>query len=71
MKKGYVVNPYGIAVKRACFSCAFKRVIESITSRYCDKHHERVKPRQICKDWEMSETLRNLNIKRVTNKIKI
>ncbi len=60
--KVYEVNPHGISIKRACFSCAFKRVIESLHSRYCEKHHERVKPQQICKYWEMSDALKKLKI---------
>ena len=53
-------NAYGIQVKRCCASCAYKKLTRLMTLRRCTKHRANVKPSNVCKDWVMSETLREL-----------
>ena len=56
-------NDYGIKVKRCCASCQFKKLTRLMTQRRCTKHRTNVTPSNVCKDWEMSETLKTLKIK--------
>ena len=61
--KNQVKNGFGIRIKRCCASCAYKELTRLVTQRRCTKHRENVKPSDVCKDWEMSETFRTLKIK--------
>ena len=50
-------NSHGIEVKACCASCRFKDLTRLMTSRYCTKHHKRVKPAEWCEQWALSEQL--------------
>ena len=50
-------NSHGIEVKACCASCRFKDLTRLMTSRYCVKHHKRVKPAGWCEQWALSEQL--------------
>lgn len=56
-------NQYGIKVKTCCASCAFKDVSRLRRTRWCMMHRKSVEPSERCKDWVMSEALRELKIK--------
>ena len=58
-EKSYVENAYGVRVKRCCASCRYKELTRLLTTRRCRKHLETVYPCNVCKDWEMSETLKS------------
>ena len=61
--KNQVKNGFGIRIKRCCASCAYKELTRLVTQRRCTKLKKNVKPSDVCKDWEMSETFRTLKIK--------
>ena len=61
--KNQVQNESGIKIKRCCASCAYKELTRLVTQRRCTKLKKNVKPSDVCKDWEMSETFRTLKIK--------
>ena len=54
----YVANAYGIAIKKACVSCAHKQFTRALSKRYCTEHEVDVKPTQVCSLWKMSEQLK-------------
>ena len=54
----YVANAYGIAIKKACVSCAHKQFTRALSKRYCTEHEAEVKPTQVCSLWKMSEHLK-------------
>jgi hypothetical protein len=55
----FVENAYGVKVKRCCASCKYKKMTRLVKTRRCRKHLANVYPYNVCKDWEMSETLKN------------
>ena len=58
-----LVNRYGIAVKKCCASCQHK-CLTDFAERKCALTNRRVKSRQKCNDWELSEGLASLGCER-------
>ncbi len=54
----YVANAYGIAIKKACVSCAHKQLARSLKKRHCAEHEAEVKPSHVCSLWKMSEQVK-------------
>ena len=50
-------NSHGIEVKKCCASCRFKDLTRLMTARFCTEHNKRVKPRECCYEWAVSEQL--------------
>ena len=57
MKYQVTRNQHGIEVKKCCASCKHKDLTRLVLARYCSQHHEKVKPRECCEQWEMSEQM--------------
>ena len=58
-----LVNRYGIAVKKCCASCQHK-CLTDIAERKCELTGRRVKGKQKCNDWELSEKLEMMGCER-------
>ena len=58
-----LVNRYGIAVKKCCASCQHKCLTDN-AERKCALTNRRVKSKQKCSDWELSEKLESLGCER-------
>ena len=56
----YVVNAYGLTIKRCCASCAKKVVTDSLHLRKCSHKHKAVRPTDCCRHWLMSPFLEQL-----------
>lgn len=50
-------NKNGIEIKECCASCMHKDLTRLMSSRFCLQHHKKVKPRECCSQWEMSEQM--------------
>ena len=50
-------NRHGIEVKKCCASCRFKDLTRLMTARFCTEHNKRVKPRECCYEWALSDQL--------------
>ena len=50
-------NSHGILINRCCASCRFKDLTRLMTARFCTEHQKRVKPRECCYEWALSEQL--------------
>ena len=50
-------NSHGIEVKKCCASCRFKDLTRLMTARFCTEHQKRVKPRECCYEWALSDQL--------------
>ena len=50
-------NQYGVEVQECCASCMCKDLTKLAASRFCLMHHKKVKPREWCEQWKMSEQL--------------
>ena len=50
-------NQHGIEVKECCASCRHKDLTRLLLARYCTQHQKKVKPRECCEQWEMSEQM--------------
>ena len=50
-------NSHGIEVKKCCASCRFKDLTRLMTARFCTEHNKRVKPRECCYEWALSDQL--------------
>lgn len=50
-------NQHGIEVKECCASCKHKDLTRLISSRFCLEHLKKVKPKEWCEQWAMSEQL--------------
>ena len=57
MKHQVTRNQHGIEIKKCCASCKHKDLTRLVLARYCSQHHEKVKPRECCEQWEMSEQM--------------
>ena len=57
MKHQVTRNQHGIEVKKCCASCKHKDLTRLVLARYCSQHHKKVKPRECCEQWEMSEQM--------------
>lgn len=54
----YVINPYGIAIKKCCASCIHKQFY-SDDLRKCEFGATKLKPTNVCKRWELIHKLNN------------
>ncbi len=59
----YVTNEFGVKVRKACMSCAYKMCTGNLFFRRCVMHLKNVKPWGDCEDWRMNQTLRDFKIK--------
>ena len=50
-------NQHGVEIKECCASCKHKDLTRLLSARFCSLHHKKVKPRECCKQWEMSEQM--------------
>ena len=50
-------NSHGIEIEMCCASCRYKDLTRLMTARFCTEHQKRVKPRDCCKQWAISEQL--------------
>ena len=50
-------NSHGIEVKKCCASCRYKDLTRLMTARFCTEHNKRVKPRECCYEWAISDQL--------------
>ena len=50
-------NSHGIEIKECCASCKHKDLTRLLSARFCSLHQKKVKPREGCKQWEMSEQM--------------
>ena len=50
-------NSHGILINRCCASCRFKDLTRLMTARFCTEHQKRVKPRECCYEWALSDQL--------------
>ena len=50
-------NIHGIEIKMCCASCRFKDLTRLMTARFCTEHNKRVKPRECCYEWALSDQL--------------
>jgi hypothetical protein len=57
MKHQVMRNEHGIEVKKCCASCKHKDLTRLLSARFCSLHQKKVKPREGCKQWEMSEQM--------------
>ena len=54
-----VVSTFHIHVRKCCASCAHKDLTRAVSARYCSVHDKNVKPCDYCKEWRLSEQLKN------------
>ena len=57
MKRQVTRNQHGIEVKKCCASCKHKDLTRLLSARFCSLHQKKVKPRECCEQWEMSEQM--------------
>ena len=50
-------NEHGIEIRECCASCKHKDLTRLLSARFCSLHQKKVKPRECCKQWEMSEQM--------------
>ena len=50
-------NSHGVEIRECCASCKFKDLTRLMSSRFCLQHHKKVKPRECCEQWTMSEQM--------------
>ncbi len=50
-------NKNGIEIKECCASCMHRDLTRLVLARYCLLLHKKVKPRECCGQWEMSEQM--------------
>ena len=50
-------NSHGVEIRECCASCKFKDLTRLMSSRFCLQHHKKVKPRECCEQWAMSEQM--------------
>ena len=58
-----LVNRYGIKVKRCCASCQHK-CLDNFATRTCELTGQKVRSKQKCDEWQMSEQLEMLGCER-------
>ena len=49
----YVVNQYGLTVKRCCASCAHKVATDNLHHRKCTRKKKKVRPTDCCRQWKL------------------
>lgn len=50
-------NQHGIEIRECCASCKHRDLTRLVLARYCTQHQKKVKPRECCEQWEMSEQM--------------
>ena len=50
-------NDHGIEIRECCASCKYKDLTRLMASRFCLQHQKKVKPRECCEQWAMSEQM--------------
>ena len=50
----YVVNRYGLRIKKCCASCALKMTTDNLHWRECLCRHKKVRPTYCCGEWMLS-----------------
>ena len=50
-------NEHGIEIRECCATCKHKDLTRLLSARFCSLHQKKVKPREGCKQWEMSEQM--------------
>ena len=50
----YVVNPYGLRIKKCCASCALKMTTDNLHWRVCLCTHKKVRPTYCCGEWMLN-----------------
>lgn len=55
MRKNFVLNPYGVRIKKCCASCWHKQIGKGEDERICMKGQGSVKKNYLCKDWALAE----------------
>ena len=50
-------NSHGIEIEMCCASCRYKDLTRLMTARFCTEHQKRVKPRECCYEWALSDQL--------------
>ncbi len=55
MKKEYIRNAHGIAIKKCCASCRYKDLSKAHSTRFCTRRRKDVKAHNLCRHWEMSK----------------
>jgi len=58
-----LVNRYGITVKKCCASCQHK-VLDDIVCRRCELTDRKVRAKNRCGNWELSEQLESIGCER-------
>ena len=58
-----LVNRYGIAVKKCCASCQHK-CLDDFGCRKCELTNRKVRGKNRCDDWELSEQLESIGCER-------
>ena len=56
----YVVNPYGLRIKKCCASCALKMTTDNLHHRKCTRKKKKVRPTDCCRQWKLSHCLEQL-----------
>ena len=56
----YVVNPYGLRIKKCCASCALKMTTDNLHWRVCLCTHKKVRPTYCCGEWMLNLYLEQL-----------
>ena len=59
-KSDFVRNKYGVIVMIYCASCVHKVMCRSMFKRRCRLTGKDVAPLDVCKNWEISNLLRNV-----------
>ena len=50
-------NQHGVEIRECCASCRHKDLTRLLSARFCSLHQKKVKPRECCKQWEISEQM--------------
>ena len=58
-EKNFIVNDFGLRIKKCCASCAFKELEGTLTPiRQCTLTEEEVEAKHLCPMWELREALK-------------
>ena len=61
----YVVNRYGLRIKKCCASCALKMTTDNLHWRECLRTHRKVRPTGYCCEWMLNIYLKQLGRERI------
>ena len=56
----YVVNRYGLRIKKCCASCALKMTTDNLHYRKCLRKNRKVRPGDCCRQWKLCVWLAKL-----------